>query len=102
LGALRDRQRRRDDLLYVALYVAADWISFIHALPGSGYTPWNPPPALSLALLVSKGPLFAPAVFAAELISSHIVGHFPGVPASLASAAVDRMTKLVRRNGDAE
>ncbi len=74
---------------YVALYVASDWISFIHALPGSGYTPWNPPPALSLALLISKGLLFAPAVFAAELISSNVVEHFPaGGLASLASAAI--------------
>jgi two-component system, LuxR family, sensor kinase FixL len=75
--------------LYVPLYVALDWISFIGALPGSGYTPWNPPPALSLALLVSKGLGFAPALFAAQLVSSEVVDHFPaGVPATLASAFV--------------
>ncbi len=74
---------------YVALYVALDWISFIGVLPGSGYTPWNPPPALSLALLISKGLAFAPAVFAAELVSSDVVSHFPaGVSASVASAAI--------------
>jgi len=74
---------------YVALYVALDWISFIRVLPGSGYTPWNPPPALSLALLISKGLGFAPAIFAAELISNKVVSHFPaGVLASLASAAI--------------
>ncbi len=75
--------------LYLALYVALDWISFIGALPGTGYTPWNPPPALSLALLVSKGLRFAPALFAAQLISSKVVDHFPaGVSASLVSAFV--------------
>jgi two-component system, LuxR family, sensor kinase FixL len=74
---------------YIVLYVALDWISFVQALPGSGYTPWNPPPALSLALLTIRGLGFAPAVFAAELISSRVVSHFPsGVLASLASAAV--------------
>ena len=74
---------------YVALYVALDWISFIQPLQGTGYTPWNPPPALSLALLISEGLWFAPAVFAAELISSQVVSGFPtGIPASLASAAV--------------
>ncbi|HKN29848.1 MAG TPA: hypothetical protein VJY34_18970 [Roseiarcus sp.] len=74
---------------YVALYVALDWISFIRVLPGSGYTPWNPPPALSLALLIGKGLGFAPAIFAAELISNKVVSHFPaGVLASLASAAI--------------
>ena len=74
---------------FVALYIASDWVSFIGALPGSGYTPWNPPPALSLALLITKGLRFAPAVFAAEFISSNVVEHFPvGAAASLASAAV--------------
>ena len=74
---------------YVALYVALDWISFIQPLQGTSYTPWNPPPALSLALLITKGLWFAPAVFAAELISSGVVSRFPaGLFASLASAAV--------------
>ena len=39
---------------YVALYVASDWISFIHALPGSGYTPWNPPPAPEFVRLADQ------------------------------------------------
>jgi signal transduction histidine kinase len=75
--------------LFLALYVALDWISFTGALPGTGYTPWNPPPALSLALLIRRRLGFAPAVFVAELISSNVVEHFPaGIPASLASAFV--------------
>ncbi len=96
VGPLWTRQRRSATVsavatvcCYVALYIALDRISFIRVLPGSGYTPWNPPPALSLALLVSKGLWFAPAIFAAELISSNVVSHFPaGGWASLASAAV--------------
>jgi hypothetical protein len=34
--------------IYVAAYVTLDWISFIEALPGVGFTPWKPrpPPAL--------------------------------------------------------
>lgn len=74
---------------YVAVYVALDWISFLGALQGSGYTPWNPPPALSLALLIIKGLRFAPAIFLAELLSSRVVSHFPtGALASVSSAAV--------------
>ena len=74
---------------YVALYLALDWISFIGVLPGSGYTPWNPPPALSLALLFKRGLGFAPLIFVAELASTFAVTHFPSmVPASLASALV--------------
>jgi signal transduction histidine kinase len=71
------------------LYVALDRVSFVQALPGSSYTPWNPPPALSLALLTLKGLGFAPAVFAAELISGRVISDFPsGIVASIASAAV--------------
>jgi signal transduction histidine kinase len=96
MGPLWTRERRSVAVnvfamvcLYLALYVALDWISFIGALPGSGYTPWNPPPAASLALLVGKGLHFAPAVFIAELISSNVVTQFPeGVPAALASAFI--------------
>jgi two-component system, LuxR family, sensor kinase FixL len=74
---------------FVGLYIALDWISFIRPLPGSGFTPWNPPPALALALLIRKGLGFGPAVFAAELIASRVVEHFPlGALASLCSAAV--------------
>jgi signal transduction histidine kinase len=87
---------------FVALYVAVDWISFIQPLQGTSYTPWNPPPALSLALLFGKGLWFAPAIFAAELISSQVVSGFPNYPASLASAGVvaagyTAMAALLRR-----
>src|SRR5271163_4366904 len=54
---------------YVATYVALDWISFFQILPGTGFTPWNPPPAASLALLVIKGLRFAPALFVAGVTS---------------------------------
>ena len=40
---------------YAGLYIALDWISFIHVLPEVGFTLWNPPPALSLALLLTRG-----------------------------------------------
>jgi hypothetical protein len=53
------RDEKRDAVTvccgYVALYVALDWISLVHVLPGVGFTLWNPPPAASLALLVLKG-----------------------------------------------
>ena len=74
---------------YVASYVILDWVSFIEPLQGTPYTPWNLPPALSLALLISKGLRFAPALFAAELISSQAVSGFPAsLFTSLVSAAV--------------
>src|SRR5579863_9698209 len=74
---------------YVLLYVALDWISFIQPLQDTSYSPWNPPPGLSLALLIRGGLWFAPALFIAELISSQVVSGFPAsIPTALASAVV--------------
>jgi two-component system sensor kinase FixL len=55
---------------YVALYLALDRLSFIGALHGIGITPWNPSTGLALALLIVKGPRYAPLVLAADLLSS--------------------------------
>ncbi|HZU90118.1 MAG TPA: hypothetical protein VE993_12750, partial [Stellaceae bacterium] len=62
---------------YVALHLALDRLSFIGALHGIGITPWNPSAGLALALLILKGPRWAPLVLAAELASEFTV---PVVP----------------------
>jgi hypothetical protein len=59
--------------IYVTIYLVLDWISFFQVLPGTCFTPWNPPPAASLALLIIKGPRFAPAVFLAGMVSDAVV-----------------------------
>jgi two-component system, LuxR family, sensor kinase FixL len=57
---------------YLVAYVALDWLSYIYPIAPLGITPWNPPPGLSLALLlrygVRKGPWVIVAAFAAEII----------------------------------
>jgi signal transduction histidine kinase len=74
---------------YVAVYVALDWITFFQVVPGTGFTPWNPPPAASLALLVIKGLRFAPALFIAGTTSDLVVAGYPlGFPASLTANAI--------------
>jgi PAS domain S-box-containing protein len=65
---------------YVALHLALDRLSFIGALHGIGITPWNPSAGLALALLIIKGPRWAPLVLAAELCSEFTVPMVP-VPA---------------------
>lgn len=37
---------------YVLLYVLLDWVSYIRPLQGFNITPWNPQPALAVALLL--------------------------------------------------
>jgi two-component system, LuxR family, sensor kinase FixL len=70
---------------YAMLYVALDWISFVHVLPAVGFTMWNPPPACGLALLLIKGLGYAPALFVVSLISDGLVA---GLPAGLAPTFV--------------
>ncbi|HUH95326.1 MAG TPA: ATP-binding protein [Casimicrobiaceae bacterium] len=60
-------------LAYLVGYVALDWVSYIYPLsPAVGITPWNPPPGLSLVLLLryglANGPWLFVAAAAAELI----------------------------------
>ena len=57
---------------FICAYIALDWVSYMQPIEAAGITPWNPPPGLSLALLIGGGMRFAPAVlvgaFASELI----------------------------------
>jgi hypothetical protein len=53
----------------VGLSLALDRISFIGVLHCIGITPWNPTAGLAMALLIIKGPGYAPLVLAAELLS---------------------------------
>ena len=38
---------------YVAIYVLVDFVSYIHPVAPYAITPWNPPPGVSLALLLA-------------------------------------------------
>jgi signal transduction histidine kinase len=57
---------------YLLAYAALDWVSYIYPVAPLGITPWNPPPGLSLALLLRYGLRNAPwlviAAFAAEML----------------------------------
>ncbi len=54
---------------FFVAYVALDWVSYLQPLDSAGITPWNPPPGLSLALLVARGPAFAGIVLLSALAS---------------------------------
>jgi signal transduction histidine kinase len=56
-------------LCFVAVYVALDWLSFIHPMEGFNITPWNPQPALAIALLMRGGFRWLPVVYVALLAS---------------------------------
>jgi PAS domain S-box-containing protein len=60
-------------IAYIALCLTLDRLSFIGALHGVGITPWNPSTGVSIALLIIKGPRYAPLVMAAELVSGAVL-----------------------------
>jgi signal transduction histidine kinase len=64
-------------LVYLAVYVLLDWVSYIHPIASLGITPWNPPPGLSLALILLFGRVFLPWLFLAPLAADAVVRHFP-------------------------
>lgn len=62
---------------YFALYVFLDWVSYIHPVLPLAITPWNPPPGLSLALLLLLGLRYWPALFFAVLLAELLVRGLP-------------------------
>jgi signal transduction histidine kinase len=59
--------------LYVAAYVALDFVSFIDPIGAFAITPWNPPPGLSLAFLMRRGLRHAGWLFVAALTAEFLV-----------------------------
>src|SRR5512143_1094757 len=58
---------------YVAGYVALDLASYVHPFGPLGITPWNPPPGLTLFMLLRFGPRYTPAVYVAALAAELLV-----------------------------
>lgn len=75
-------------VVYLALYVLLDWASLIDRASPLGITPWNPPAGLSFALLLRFGWGFAPAVFAAVVLSDVTFRDVRAAPWALPLAAL--------------
>lgn len=58
---------------YLALYVLLDWLSYLHPVYPLAITAWNPPPALSLVLLLRYGARAWPALFVAAFAAEAVV-----------------------------
>jgi two-component system, LuxR family, sensor kinase FixL len=73
---------------FVLVYLALDRISFIGPLHGINITPWSPSTGLAMALLLTKGPRWAPLVFVAELLSEATLPVVPVPVAPVLSGAL--------------
>lgn len=59
--------------LFIAAYIALDYVSYVKPYRGLGITPWNPPPGLSMAAVFLGGWFYAPFVLIAPAIADLIV-----------------------------
>jgi signal transduction histidine kinase len=75
---------------YLAAYVALDHATNVFpAVAALAITPWNPPPGLSLALLLRTGTRNAPWLFVAALLTEFMLrGPHGGLPVMLVAAAL--------------
>jgi two-component system, LuxR family, sensor kinase FixL len=88
---------------YLCGYVLLDWVSYLYPVaPPLAITPWNPPPGLSLVLLLRSGLRNAPWLFVASLAADLVVRgpHMPPLltvaAAALPAAAYTMLAALLR------
>jgi two-component system sensor kinase FixL len=63
--------------VYLSLYLALEWASQFHSFEFLDIALWNPSPAASLILLLTRGLAYTPLLFMAGLLSSVFVHHNP-------------------------
>lgn len=83
--------RGRGSALYVYLivYLGLEWASQFHSFEFLDIALWNPSPAASLILLLTRGIAYAPLLFMAALLSSVFVHHNPhSFAGTIASSAL--------------
>jgi diguanylate cyclase (GGDEF)-like protein len=77
-------------VLLVAYELGALWGRALETMPG--FTPWFPPPGITLAVLLAFGLRFIPVVFVAELVSALLIYHvqdtFTPLQVALNTAAI--------------
>ncbi len=69
--------------LFIAGYLGLEWLTRVHELEALGITLWNPVKALSLALLLVRGPAYAPVLFLAALLADLLIYGASKTPASI-------------------
>lgn len=62
---------------YLTSYLLLEWATFRHDVSPLGITPWNPSAGLSVALLLRKGPHWAPLLALALLLADITVRQVP-------------------------
>ena len=75
---MRARSLLLQAAVFIPLYLALDWASYIEPLGSFNITPWNPGPALAIVWMMHAGLGKAPIVLAATLLAEDLVRGLPG------------------------
>ena len=76
-------------VLFLLLYVGLDGISYWHPIAPVAITPWNPPPGLSICLLLLIGMRYAGLLFIAALLAEWWVRDLPAsLPVLMLASAI--------------
>jgi signal transduction histidine kinase len=73
---------------FFGAYLFLDWLSYLHPLLPFRITPWNPQPAVAIALLMLFGQRWLPAVVATVISSELILRGPPDSPLAVVSASL--------------
>lgn len=60
-------------VLFLTIYVALEWLSFIHEYKGVPITPWNPGLGAVFALMIFAGPVYGAVLFVGVIVSETLV-----------------------------
>src|SRR5436853_5844114 len=82
----------REALVFLPLYVALDWASFIYPFGQFNITPWDPQPALAIAWMMLSGIENVPVVLVTVALADIIV---TGAPGGYAISFVNACTQTI-------
>ena len=79
-------------VIFILVYVLIDWATYMHPLHGLNITPWNPPPAIALALWLHYGRRIAIPWFIAVFVAEILIRNMPVSPLFTAVLAAGMVT----------
>ena len=91
-------------VLFILVYLALEWVSFIYEYKGLPVTAWDPGLGVALAIMILRGPHYGFALFAGIIIAEALVLHSaidgPLVPvmAAVISAGYALLAAVLRKH----